>query len=113
MGVAGGPFLELANMLDATQWMVWGGGMLPFLKRTHTVEICTQWMWWGGADVITVLKLPHSRRWGRSLNLIADMIMVDATQWMVWGGMVTFIELANMVGINVWDRVGWGEVNVP
>ena len=85
MGFVGGPFLELANMLDATQWMVWGGGMLPFLKRAHTVEICMQWMWWGGADVITVLKLPHSRRWRRSLNLIADMIMVDATQRMVWG----------------------------
>ena len=69
MGVVGGPFLELTHMLDATQWMVWGGGMLPFLKRACTVEICMQWMWWGGADVKTVFKLPHSRCWRRSLNL--------------------------------------------
>ena len=108
MGVVGGPFLELANMLDATQWMVWGGGMLQFLKRAHTVEICMQWMWWGGANVTTVLKLPRSQRWRRSLNLIAGMIIVDATQWMVWGGMLTFIELANMVGVTLWMVWGGG-----
>ena len=37
--------------------MVWCGGMSPFLKRAHAVEICMQWMWWGGADVLTVLNL--------------------------------------------------------
>ena len=38
----------------------------------------------------------------------ADMIMVDATQWMVWGGMLTFIELANMVGVTLWMVWGGG-----
>ena len=40
--------LELANMImvDATQWMVWGG-MLKFIELANMVNV-TLWMVWGG-----------------------------------------------------------------
>ena len=66
-------FLALAHMLDATQWMGWGGlgGMLTFLAPAHMLD-STQWMGWGGL--------------GGMLTFLAPAHMLDATQWMGWVG---------------------------
>ena len=41
--------LELADMVHATQWMVWvgGSGMLTIIELANMVDV-TQWMVWGG-----------------------------------------------------------------
>ena len=86
-------FLELANMVDATQDVGWGGGgMITFPELANMVD-ATQDVGWGGGGMITFPELAN---------------MVDATQDVGWGGggMITFPELANMVDAT--QDVGWG-----
>ena len=40
-------FLELANMVDATQDVGWGGGMITFLELANMVD-ATHDVGWGG-----------------------------------------------------------------
>ena len=102
MGVVGGPFLELAHMPDATQWMVWGRGGCYRSLNLHTRWIRMQWMWWAGADVKgpwpcsqSMLRSGWGGVWeGSDPWTCRHGGCYVVTQWMVWGGgMQMFLDV--------------------
>ena len=125
-------FIELAHTVDTAHgccgWtvpctythagcyamMVWGGGMSPFLKRAHAVEICMQWMWWGGADVITVRKLFLTvDAGGDPWTCKHDHGGCYAMDGVGGGGYVEVHWTCKHGRCYALDGVGWGDVSVP
>ena len=91
----------------ASHGMGWGGvGMITFFELAHMVG-ATQVMRWGGVGV----------GWGGDDNVLWTCThgRCYASHGMGWGGvgMITFFELAHMVGATQvmglgWGGVGWG-----
>ena len=99
-------FFELAHMVGATQVMGWGGvGMVTFLALAHMVG-ATQVMGWVGVGWCGDGNVPWTCTHGRcyatscSLNLHTWSVLRKSWDGLGWGGvgMVTFLELAHMVG---------------